>query len=257
MSNIVYAGESNLGCERTVNEDFLLVKEIGNLTLAIVADGAGSTGTTFQPASIAALEIVNVIKRIYTTEPEKFKEDPSFYLSEAMHTANRVLCAFKTAHEELYNGYAVCMACCVFFDDVFAFTNTGNTRITLLRKGKTGEIKPLLLTKDQTEGMDLLDQGLCTEEEYYLSPKRMHITKALGISATASLQSFSTVLKDNDFILMTTDGVHYAIRPEFYWEIISRSASCDESVKSIIMAAKAQEYADNMTALLLWNNSKK
>lgn len=255
MPKILYAGESDVGFQRTVNEDFLYVKELDDDTvLAVVADGAGSTGSAFQPASIAVLEIVNVVKRCYQEAPSVFIENAELFLVEAFRTGGRVLGAFQTANEELYNGYAASVACCLIHKKEMIFANTGNTRINMVRKNKkTGEAQITLLTKDQTAGQALLDAGKLTFKEYHLSPERLKITGGLGVIAVPEVQTFRMPLRDNDFILMTTDGIHYAVRPDAFLELLRRCETCQDGVRSLIFAAKELEYADNMTAVLLWN----
>ncbi len=254
MGKLLYAGESDVGFQRRVNEDFLLVREIGDVVVAIIADGSGSTGSTFQPASIAALEIINIISRLCDEDFEVFKENAEVFLSEALRTANRVLGAFQTANEELYNGYAASLSCCVFIDNEMIFAHVGNTRINLLRKNKkTGETNITLLTKDQTEGQKLLDEGRCTFEEYHLLPERLRIIGGLGVASEIDIQTFRMPLRENDFVLMTTDGIHYAIRPDAFLELLRRCDTCQEGVKGLISASKELEYADNMSAILLWN----
>lgn len=254
MANYLYAGECDPGFARKVNEDFMRVKELDDIIIAIVADGAGSTGTTYQPASIAVLEIEDIITRLHSEHPDSFIENAEIYLAEAFRTAGRVLGAFQTANEELYNGFAASVACCIFTKDNLIFAHTGNTRINLIRRNrKSGEVQITLLTKDQTEGQRLLDEGKVTFEEYHLRPERLRITGGLGVVANPNVQTFTMPLRENDFILMTTDGVHCAVRPDAFLEIFKRCQTCQEGVQSVIMAAKELEYADNMTAFLLWN----
>lgn len=255
MSKILFAGESDVGFQRNVNEDFLYVKELDPDTiLAVVADGAGSTGSTFQPASIAVLEIINVIKRLHEDYLDALVDNAEVFLVEAFRTAGRVLGAFQTANEELYNGYAASVACCLIHKGELIFAHTGNTRINLVRKNKkTGEVQITLLTKDQTAGQVLLDAGRYTFEEYHLSPERLKITGGLGVAAVPTVQTFRMPLRPNDFILMTTDGIHYAVRPDAFLELLRRCDTCQDGVRALICAAKELEYADNMTAVLLWN----
>jgi serine/threonine protein phosphatase PrpC len=253
MAKLFYAGESDMGYQRGVNEDFLYVKELDGITLAIVADGAGSTGTTFQPASIAALEVAHIVARLNKENHEAFIANAETFLAEAFRTAGRVLGAFQTANEELYNGYAASMACCIICGDELIFAHTGNTRINLLRKSKkTGVTQITLLTKDQTEGQVLLDRGEISFDEYHIRAERLKITGGLGVVAVPDVQTFRMPLRENDFVLMTTDGIHCAVRPDAFLELLRRCDTPHEGVKVLIAAAKELEYADNMTACLLW-----
>lgn len=252
---VAYSGTTDIGFQRTVNEDFMMVREIGDIILSIVADGAGSTGTTFQPATMAAVEVADVVERQYSENPERFKDNLEVILSEAMRTASRVLAAFQTANEELYNGYAASMACCVLMpkENSMVFANVGNTRINMMRRNpKTNEYSIKQFTKDQTAGQALLDEGKCTFEEYHLRPERLQLTGGLGIVANPEIQTFTLPMRNGDFVLMTTDGIHYAIRPDAFFDILSASKDCEECVQSMVVAAKELEYADNMSAVLFW-----
>lgn len=255
MTKLLYAGECDIGFQRNINEDFMCVKELDSETIiAFTTDGSGSTGTTFQPASIATLEVLRVVERLFAEHKEAFLEHTEVFLEEAFRTAGRVLGSFQTANEELYNGYAASMACCLFHKDELVFAHTGNTRINLMRRNrKTNEVQITLLTKDQTEGQKLIDRGECSFEEYHLRSERLVITGGLGIAAVPTVQTFRISLRENDFILMTTDGIHYAIRPDAMLELLRRCQTCEEGVKTLVAAAKELEYADNMTAILFWN----
>lgn len=256
---IAYSGRTDAGFQRETNEDFLMVKEYGDdIVFAAIADGAGSVGTTFQPATIALMEVKSIIERLYHDREADLRANTELLLGEAVRTAGRVLGAFKTANEELYNGFAASASCCMVVGDTFYFAHTGNTRIHLIRKNaKTNEVVIKMLTKDQTEGQDLLDAGKCSFAEYHLMPERLMINGGLGVVADPIVQTFAMPLKENDILLLTTDGIHYAIRPDVIVEILKRSATLDESIESLILAAKTEEYADNMSALLLWHTTER
>lgn len=260
-TKMLYAGESNVGFQRGVNEDYMTIKELDEETvIAIVADGAGSTGSTFQPAIMAAMEVQRVVERLFAEHKDVFLENTEIFLEEAMRTAGRVLGSFQTANEELYNGYAASMACCLIRNtnvgDELVFAHTGNTRINLIRRNKkTNEVQIKLLTKDQTEGQKLMDEGKCTFEEYHLRPERLIITGGLGVVAVPEIQTYRMPLREHDFVLMTTDGIHCAIRPDAILTLLQHCQAIEEGPKTLIAAAKELEYADNMSAVLFWNST--
>lgn len=254
MAHLLYAGESDVGFQRHVNEDYILVKELDSTTtLAMVVDGAGSTGNTFQPASIVALEIYNIIKRVFSANKDNLLNNAEAFLEEAVYAAGRVLSAFKVANEELYHGYGASVSCCLFYNSSMSFAHTGNTRINMIRRNKkTGNMNIKQLTKDQTEGQILVDKGEIDFNEYHVRPERLRITGGLGVVAEPVVQTFTVELRDNDFFLITSDGIHYAIRPDIMLELLAHSEQCIDCVKGLIQAAKVEEYADNMAAVLCW-----
>lgn len=252
---ILYGGFNDIGYNREVNEDFIHVKELDtNVMLAIIADGAGSISSKFQPASLAALHIENVIERVYKTVPDALEEYPDVFLKEAFCAAGRALGIFRVVDEEIYAGFGASVSCALIIKNKIIVAHTGNTRINLIRKStKHDGFDCLQLTKDQTKGMELVDNKQMSFAEYHLSIERLQVTGGLGVAAVPDVQTFLTTLKDNDFVLMTTDGIHDAIRPEIFFEIIKSSGNCEDAVKALVNAAKMEKYEDNMAGILLWN----
>ena len=71
------------------------------------------------------------------------------------------------------------------------------------------------------------------------------------------IQLLAGRIKDSDIILMTTDGVHYAIQPQAMAEIILKSQDCETAAYNLVDAAKnIIKYPDNMSAMLLCTNTK-
>lgn len=255
---ILYAGISDVGYNREINEDFIHIKEIDSekgIFFAIIADGAGTISNKFQAASIASLQIESVIERLCTSSPDILYEYPEAVLSEAFHSAGRTLGLFRVIDEEKYSGFAASVTCVFIVGNKLTVAHTGNTRANLFRY-KNGKYNCLQLTKDQTKGMELVDEGKMSFNDYHLSAERLIITGGLGLSAEPNIQTSSVTLKPNDFILLTTDGIHNAIRPDVFFEIIKRSVNCDETVKTFVEAAKLEKYEDNMAAIMLWNTEE-
>ena len=262
MAELQYAAASDLGFadpELYVNEDFVFIKEFntdeGVVVLGIVADGAGSNGQTkFQPAALATIQIVESIERLCQTNVADFLSCPQVFLQEAMVSASYTLGAFRMADPQRYSGFATSLSCICIYNNNFAFAHTGITRIHLIRSSKkeAGKYDVLQLTRDQTKGMDEVDNGRLSFNEYHLHPSRLEVTGGLGTTVTPRIQTFAGQLKLNDFVLITSDGIHDALRPDVMFELLKRSRDCDEAVKTLIVAAKTEQYQDNMAAALFW-----
>jgi len=258
MDNYIYGGASNIGYKREINEDYVNFTELDNTTLfSITADGMGSKCSTTQPASIAGSEIVSVVQRVFDTDKKLFYEHTGLFLSEALHTANRVLGAFKMSNEELYAGFGTSISCCVY-DEGGAFTiaHCGDTRIYLIRVNQKDNIPSIRqLTQDHTKARRLLDDGVLTPEHYHTHPDRLVLTSGLGVVSDPVIQISSGTLRENDILLSTTDGIHYAIIPDAILQLVVRSEDCNSAAKALIDAAKMQKYSDNMSAAVVWNRN--
>lgn len=257
MQNILYGGVSDVGYQRTINEDYINLVELDDDTLfAIVVDGAGSFNSEYQPAIIVTLEITNAIKRVFEKDKELFLNNTGLFLNEAILNANRVLGAFKLGNEEMYSGFASALTCCVVCKSGrITFAHAGNTRLYLLRPMSDGAtIKQL--TKDHTKIQHLVDEGVIDEITYYQHPDRMVLYSGLGVVSEPTIQTFSGNIKTNDILLITTDGIHNAIRKEAMADIVYQSNDCKLAADMLIKGAKSLQNIDNMSAIVIWNKGE-
>lgn len=250
----VRAGLSDIGFSRKIQEDYIDIFEWDHYMLAIVADGAGSTPSSLQPAAIVTSQVSEILQRVGKNAPELLETQTQMIIREAMYAANKTLGAFKKANEEIYSGFGSSMTACLFDskNNVVTFGHIGNTRLYLLRKSKDGIVNLKMLTQDQTKAKILLEKGILTNEQYYLDPSRLEVTEALGLVSDPVIHTFKAKIKTNDIFLISSDGIHYAIRPEAIQQIILESEDCDHAVKNLIEASKMLEYADNMSAIVVF-----
>ena len=182
-----YGGYSKVGFRRENNEDFLMVKELGDkLLLAIIADGAGSEPSKLQPAQLACRKISEMISRVYNDGAK----------------------------------------------------GEGNAAIRQL-------------TKDQTEAQLLVDEGKIAEEQYYFHEARNKLLCPLGSFETPKLDRFSGKIRKDCIFLMTTDGIHYAIRPEPMTSLVLENPNFDDACVTLCEAAESLESNDDYGAILI------
>lgn len=83
---------------------------------------------------------------------------------------------------------------------------------------------------------------------------RLKLTSGLGKIIDPKIEIFNGQMKDTDIVLMTTDGIHYALRPDAMTEIILNSPpEGTEATKALIKAAKEiVKYPDNMSAMIVY-----
>lgn len=256
---LIFKGASDVGAEKTINEDYIdaiKLDEARGIYLLTVADGAGSVGE-IQPAAIASSEISRYIIEVFEKDSDLLLDNAKFFLENAMNIANRVLGAFKVAQES-YSGFMVSLTCCLFFDNRFAFAHCGNTRMYMIRNSKkTHEVEMTQLTVDHTEGDELLKNGQITLEQYHVLPERLVLTSGLGFRNKLEIQSFESRIRDDTIFVMSTKGIHFAIRHEPFMKIVVGSENCDAAVDNIISGAKSTKYPDNMSVLVVFYKKEK
>lgn len=250
-----YGGVSDYGLGREVNEDFLTFEVLReDILFAVIADGAGSKqcGFAIQPAVVAAVEATEVVKHFFAINAEMVEKYPVEILSEAMRTANRMIGVMKSSNEENYSGFGVCMTCCLVCKNQFYFAHSGNTRIYLIRHLPDNSARILRLSNDHTKAAEMVADGLLAEEEYYGHPGRYLFTSGLGFSTNPTVQTFAGTLQKGDILVLTTDGIHYAIREEAIADIILSTGNWKDAAQMLIEGAKMQKIKDNMSAAMIF-----
>lgn len=240
-----YSGKSDIGFRQKKNEDYIAFQELGNDTLfAAIADGSGSKGSLFQPASIVTNQIANMLQRIYNKKKEFLLENARFFLEEAMLSANDALIAFKLGDEENNAGFASSITCLLLTrSGQLTFAHAGNTRLYLIHEAELFQ-----MTTDHTEGRLLVDKGVISEEDYYTSLERLQLYNGLGIKSDPFIQTQQYQLSDNDVLAMTSDGIHYSYRAEGMKDIILDSQDLDEATTNLIKTANdMKSFSDNIS----------
>ena len=258
-----FSGYSSLGYKRETNQDFVYVKQYGDkILLAVVADGKGSEPSKLQPGQIAARQIGDTIARIYDNGAnEKYIIDnASIIIKEAVMSVNHVIGAFRTANEEIYNGFSCSLTCVLFTRDEdknyhISFAHVGNTRLYLIRRSKEGNAIIRQLTTDQTEAQKLLEANEITEEQYYLIPQRNKLLCPLGSFSSPTIDTFDGKVSTDCIFLLTTDGIHYAIRPEVIASLILENPSFDDACNTLSDAAISLQYNDDNASIIVRCNN--
>ena len=247
----VYGGRSDVGCGREVNEDYFHFSVIdSDVLLTVIADGMGSKPSTLQPAAICAMEVAQCVQRLYEHDKDVFLDNPTMMLKESLLCANRVLGAFKISNEEDYAGFGASISVLLLYDqNKIAFAHTGNTRISIIRLNQDGSPIVSQITEEFTDAMRMFYDGIISADEYYLHPDRYKLSSCIGFERNPEIQLYKGRLRKNDIVLMTTDGVHYGIRPEYMARFVLDSRDWEGATTALIDAAKMQMRSENAAVL--------
>lgn len=259
MFSFNYGGFSDIGFSRTVNEDYLAITALPDGSVfAIIADGLGSKASGIQPAAIACDEILtcalNAANGTDAGLQSLLKQQPGSIMRLGFMLANRVLLAYKAANEELFGGFGTCVTAAIVRPDGYMYLcHTGNCRLYIIRKAREEGAPPdiVQISKDMTEAQILVNEGKLDKEQYYFDAGRYRITGGLGLNVDPEISSTKGKIQSNDLLLLTTDGVHYAIRPEIIRAIVLESENCEMAGRNLAEAAKLQEHPDNATAAVI------
>ena len=238
----------DIGRDRENQEDYVDIMNLdADNLLCVMADGTGSVDPYPQPAVIIVNAISRFVEDVWTEQPDLFLSESEWFLKAAMRTANQVIGGLKTGNEERFAGYAASVTCCLLSENNgITVAHAGNTRLYILRNG---HLQPL--TRDDTKAAELLAEGKIDLDTYYVHPDRLTMTSGIGMYDRPKIQTMHGSIKDDDLVVMTTDGVHYAVRPEVMADIILSSNDCEDASANLVNAAKSTDYPDNMTAVVM------
>lgn len=231
---------------RDNNEDYCLVESIsdGSDVLAIVADGVGGENA----GEIASMVTCKVISEYLAHLDNIGLED----LRMAVTTANNDV--IELQKNPRYENMATVVSACVISpkDNVIHICHVGDTRIYALC---SDGIELCKLTKDHSFVGRLFDEGLISETEAMLHPKRNRIDKCIG---SRSLNYFSDYLFVDSFeltkfnrILLCSDGVYDVVSSSEIHSILVHNPDARKAAEELVKKALEFGSHDNISAIVI------
>jgi len=232
---------SDIGKQRSSNQDSFEIKTIQNLNFYVVADGMGGHqgGEIASNLSISSFfEYIEQRKEYYETK------DIGDLLAEAVEHANsEVFIRAAENYETKRMGTTFTVLC--IKDEMAYVSHIGDSRLYLLREGAL-----IQKTVDHTYANELLLAGHITEKEAERSLKKHILTRALGTDAFLEIDNYVMRLKQNDKILICSDGLTNMVEMNEMKEIIVKN-EIELAVNKLIDRANFYGGQDNITVILV------
>ncbi|WP_423792114.1 PP2C family protein-serine/threonine phosphatase [Methanocaldococcus indicus] len=223
---------------RTNNEDAILIKKLEDAYLLAVADGLGGHNAGEVASSIAIDTLQKVVGEKYNKNLsiEEIKE----LLKEAYETAHKQIKAEAIGDKE---GMGTTLTSVIIKGNKAIVANCGDSRAYLIRDNKIIE-----RTKDHTYVQMLVDEGHITEEEAMYHPMKNIITFALGID-DFKVDIYEWNLKDDDIILLSSDGLHDYVKKEEILDVIKNYKNPKDIVDKLLDIS-LQKTKDNVSIIV-------
>jgi serine/threonine protein phosphatase PrpC len=247
---IQVAGQSDLGCVRSNNEDnFGYDWRYG---VYIVCDGMGGAAAGEVASKIAVDTVLD-----YCRQAAKDKKDTSGAtlfdgvsarantLARAIQLANRQIRAAAEQNPE-NRGMGSTITAVLVEDRTYSVAHVGDSRVYLLRKGGIQQV-----TQDHSLVMEHVRRGLITAEQAQHSEIQNIIIRALGSEESVEPDLSDLVAEPEDMVLLTTDGLTRHISDAGILEIVAHASSCRQACERLVESAKQAGGHDNITCLLL------
>ena len=205
------------------SHDAFAVKSWGETVIAVLADGAGSSGNAREASQRAVRALVNHYEtrpRIWT--PQKALTEFTRLINHTLHQDSLT----RFGEPELITTLSVAI---VEGDRLYGL-NVGDSRVYLSRAGRMAQ-----LSRDHVSNCVGLDHVL---------------NKAIGMEAEIEPHLFESELKDGDVALLCSDGVFNALPADLLSEQLGRRSPA----RTIVCTARDKatpETIDDMSAIVL------
>ena len=236
-TRIHFAGQSEAGEVRKVNQDTYFVDTTPQGVLGIVADGMGG----HQSGEVASQTAVEVLSRAL----KKAHAHPPAAIARAVQDANLKIYDYATEHPES-RGMGTTLTTLLIDDQIGLVGHVGDSRAYLVRNGDIHQ-----LTQDHSWVADRVRQGLLSEEEARHHRWRNIITNALGSTPEFKLDIFHFEVRSGDTLMLCSDGITTLLPDEVILQILGEHAPEDAAAK-LIESANERGSPDNVTAVVLF-----
>ncbi len=230
--------KTDKGVKRSNNEDafFILRKE----SVFIVADGVGGN----RSGEIASRTAVNEVAQYIEEGPEKSMSGEEV-LREAVERANYRVYDLSQRYEENH-GMATTMVIALLRGKNMYIANVGDSRAYLYRKGELKQI-----SVDHTYVNELVKAGVISADEAKHHIDKNMITKAVGAENVISPDIFKIKIKEDDCILLCTDGLYGELSDTEIKRTFDKNMSMTDTVNLLVDAANENGGGDNITAICI------
>ena len=228
------------GLERQENQDWSYTSElaVGNLpNLFIVADGMGGHAGGKLASQTAVKAFVKSIQK-------STSEDPSELLINAVNKANEEV--IKKAKKVELEGMGTTLVAATVIDNKLYVANVGDSRLYLIT---AGEIKQI--TKDHSLVEEMVRLGELEPSKARTHEKKNVITRAIGVADEVKADIFKVSLKEEQTILMCTDGLTNMVTDDVIRKIVVTGRDVIEKAEALIIEANKNGGKDNITVVLV------
>lgn len=238
--------KSDIGLVRSTNQDACTGGVFsGDAAWAVVCDGMGGANGGNVASSVAVKEISRRLKRGYrdTLSDDEITD----LLVEVVQKANSKLYKIQKNDSEL-RGMGTTVELVLVKGNKVHVVHAGDSRVYSVRGRRIKQ-----LTIDHSVVQEMVQKGEITSEQAMAHPNKNIITRALGIVPEIHLDYVECEFKDNDYIIVCTDGLSNYIKPADFVRM-SRLHYGGDYTQALVDTAKDLGGSDNITVAVITNS---
>lgn len=234
---IQVAGISDIGCQRSNNEDSFGYDRASNIF--VVCDGMGGMAAGEIASSMAVEQTLRTYNELLLHDMS-----PEQRLNSAIVSANDAVWRSAQGYKTLRGMGTTLVAACVDRNHIVV-GNVGDSRAYFLRDGACAQI-----TEDHSCLAEQTRIPRVVSNEVPIS-LRQFITRAIGAKATVEPDFFVAKLQPGDTVLLATDGLTRYIDAEKIISYIQIQNDLEKICHNLIDIAHDKGAEDNATCLLV------
>jgi PPM family protein phosphatase len=234
---------SSIGRIRESNQDFVQVyKNKNGVTMATVCDGMGG----HQGGDVASTMAVSHLGHNFSMTDFTDCESAHKWLEVQLSVENETILKTADRFPDL-NGMGTTIVLAIVFAQDALIAHLGDSRAYEYTEGKF-----IQLVEDHSLVNELIKMGQITKQQAQNHPQKNIITQSLGVSSTIDPEFRQIELKDNDLILLCTDGLTNSLSdPQIQQILATRDLSLKQRCHKLINEANRLGGGDNITVCLI------
>lgn len=236
LVTLEYAGISDLGCRRKINEDsmgYFPPTDPSGTHLLVIADGVGGSAA----GEVASRIAVEVVGQVFRANGEPV--DAIYTLREAMLAANREVYA-QSAQNPLYAGMATTCTCAAIKGETLVIGHVGDCRAFMALGGEL-----IQLTQDHSMENDYAREGLPFPPE--MESMAAILTRWLGQEGDVDVEMSPLMeFKRHNTLVICSDGLTKTVTPDEVLHTVSMHLS-ESACRKLVELAKERGGPDNIT----------
>ncbi len=238
-----FVGLTDTGIVRTVNQDSYYVDDPQG-RFFIVADGMGGHAGGQEASKIATKTIQSHLEDNW--DNADFSSEA--LLKEAIEKANQDILDDQSLHPERADMGTTVVA--IIFRDRYLCGHVGDSRLYRLRDSSLEQI-----TEDHTWVGMAIKSGEISKDQAHSHPYRHVLSQCLGRKDLMKIDISEIDIKPGDLHLICSDGLTEEVRDEKIADLLSQGSNCSEQAINLISAAKEAGGSDNITVVLIVEES--
>jgi protein phosphatase len=228
---------TDVGRQRSTNEDDVLVESFGETILLVVADGMGGHAA----GDVASETATGSIRRSVEEALAAGREQHETILEDAIISANERVSTLIEDDPSL-SGMGTTVVAALIEDKRATFANVGDSRGYHIGDGIEQ------VTVDQSLVQELVDSGQITEAEAKEHPQRNVVSQALGTTSDIDPEYYEQQITGT--LLLCSDGLTEEVDEEYIERVVADDSSLEATARLLVESANENGGSDNISLVL-------